>query len=74
MNLLHANINANLRILINAWMELDHSKLIVIRLAGKVIHDIVEMDDVIKVVYSDFGLRGSMKFKKVLAPVLEMVI
>lgn len=74
MSLLHANINANLRILLNAGMEFDHSKVIVVRLAGKVIHDIVNMEDDIKVIYSDYGVRGSMKFKKVLAPSLAMVI
>jgi hypothetical protein len=61
MSLLHDNINANFRVLLNAGVSHTLAKTIVVSLAGKVIHDIVIMGRDIKVIYSDYGVRGSVK-------------
>jgi hypothetical protein len=61
MALLHDNINANFRILLNGGIGYNLSKRIVIRLVGKVIHDLVIDGCDIKIIYSDYGVRSSVK-------------
>jgi hypothetical protein len=67
MSLLHDNINANFRILLAAGIDFDTAKVIVIRLAGKVVLDLVKQGQVLKVIYSDYGVRGVTKFNAVIA-------
>ncbi len=68
MNMLYKNINANFRIVLDFGMEFDHAKIIVARLAGRVILNMIhDGPDHVKIEFTENGLKNRKRFTKVMA-------